>query len=246
MMLHVGVLMLSLSQDSSANLSCAPAKLLNNTCLPNPHHHLGPFLKNSSPTECCSMCAANTSCASWSFWDEKYHYCALFDSVGAEIITRPDCVSGAIHAPPHKVLPYPDRTPPGKPCTDCPNIIWALTDDQDVTLGGWEPMRQTQQLIESKGVTLNQWRIHTPICSPSRSELVSGRYFHNIKSDVPVPPPKVLGAATAHVNGTLYMNQSFGVYLREKKGYQVCRNQHNCRLVSQELTTTSLSLPRIV
>ena len=61
--------------------------------------------------------------------------------------------------PPHKVLPYPDRTPPGKPCTDCPNIIWALTDDQDVTLGGWEPMRQTQQLIESKGVTLNQWRI---------------------------------------------------------------------------------------
>ena len=159
----------------------------------------------------------------------------------APIVTRPDCVSGAIHAPPHpphKVLPYPDRTPPGKPCTDCPNIIWALTDDQDVTLGGWEPMRQTQQLIESKGATLNQWRIHTPICSPSRSELVSGRYFHNIKSDVPVPPPKVLGAATAHVNGTLYMNQSFGVYLREKKGYQVCRNQHNYRLVSQELTTT--------
>ena len=236
---------MSRSNLTSPNISCARAQFYNNTCLPNPHHHLSPFLKNSSPAECCSLCAANTSCASWSFWDEQNHYCALFDSVGAHVVTRSDCVSGAIHAPPkppHKVLPYPDRTPPGKPCSDCPNIIWALTDDQDVTLGGWEPMRQTQQLIESKGATLNQWRIHTPICSPSRSELVSGRYFHNIKSDVPVPPPTVLGAATAHVNGTLYTNQSFGVYLREKKGYQVWHNQHNFRLVSP--TACSLSMTR--
>lgn len=50
---------------------------------------------------------------------------------------------------------------------------------------------------------------------------MSGRYFHNIKSNVAVPPAKVLGAATAHVNGSLYINQSFGVYLRERKGYQV-------------------------
>ena len=208
-----------------SSLSCARADFYNNTCLPNPGHHLRPFIKNSTPAECCSLCAVNASCASWSFWDKQEHNCALFDSVGATVEKRSDCISGAIHAPPRSVLPYPDRTPPGKPCTDCPNIIWALTDDQDVTLGGWEPMRQTQQLIQSKGVTLNQWRIHTPICSPSRSELLSGRYFHNIKSDVPVPPSKVLGAATAHVNGSLYINQSLGVYLREQKGYQVDHTQ---------------------
>ena len=119
-------------------------------------------------------------------------------------------------------LPYPDRTSPGPPCEDCPNIVFALTDDQDITLGGWTtPMRQTQTLIEAEGTMLTRWTIHTPICSPSRSETVSGRYFHNIKSDVAVPPPKVLPAASAHVNGTLYANQSFGVYLRRDAGYQV-------------------------
>ena len=53
-------------------------------------------------------------------------------------------------------LPYPDRTPPGPPCTDCPNIIFSLTDDQDLTLGGWDPMRQTQAAIQSAGATLSR------------------------------------------------------------------------------------------
>ena len=77
---------------------------------------------------------------------------------------------------PETLLPYPDRAPPGPPCKDCPNIVFALTDDQDLTLGGWTtPMRQTQSLIEAKGTMLTRWTIHTPICSPSRSETVSGR-----------------------------------------------------------------------
>ena len=117
-------------------------------------------------------------------------------------------------------LPYPDRTPPGPPCTDCPNIIFSLTDDQDLTLGGWDPMRQTQAAIQSAGATLSRWTIHTPICSPSRSETISGRYFHNIKSDVAVPPPVVMPAATGHVNGSLYDNQSVAYLLRTRKGYQ--------------------------
>jgi arylsulfatase A-like enzyme len=99
--------------------------------------------------------------------------------------------------------------------------VWALTDDQDLTLGGGDPMKQTQEMIQLKGVTLNQWRIHTPICSPSRSEFVSGRNFHNIKSDLAVPPRSTVGAGTAHVNASLYTNESFGVYLREQKGYQI-------------------------
>ena len=118
-------------------------------------------------------------------------------------------------------LPYPDRTPPGPPCTDCPNIIFSLTDDQDLTLGGWDPMRQTQAAIQSAGATLSRWTIHTPICSPSRSETISGRYFHNIKSDVAVPPPVVMPAATGHVNGSLYDNESVAYLLRSRKGYQV-------------------------
>jgi hypothetical protein len=109
----------------------------------------------------------------------------------------------------------------GPPCKDCPNIVFSLTDDQDVTLGGWNPMKQTQELLEKTGGLLTNWRIHTPICSPSRSETVSGRYFHNIKSPLPVPPVKLQGAATGHIDGSLYQNDSFGVHLRREKGYNV-------------------------
>jgi len=105
--------------------------------------------------------------------------------------------------------------------------IFSLTDDQDVALGGWDPMVQTRNLLENdaNGAFLTNWRIHTPICSPSRSETVSGRYFHNIKSTIAVPPPELLPAATAHINSSLYSNASFGVYLRAHKGcaYSICR-----------------------
>jgi N-acetylglucosamine-6-sulfatase len=84
-------------------------------------------------------------------------------------------------------------------------------------------MVQTKRLLQDdpNGVFLSNWRIHTPICSPSRSETVSGRYFHNIKSTLAVPPPHLEGAATAHVNSSLYDQDAFGVHLRAKKGYNV-------------------------
>ena len=52
----------------------------------------------------------------------------------------------------------------------------SFQDDQDVEIGGWDPMKQTQALLQKNGGLLTNWRIHTPICSPSRSETVSGRY----------------------------------------------------------------------
>lgn len=90
---------------------------------------------------------------------------------------------------------------------------------QDVQLGGWEPMKQTQELLQKHGAFLSNWRIHTPICSPSRSETISGRYFHNIKSKLNVPPEKLQPAASGHVDGTIYKNDSVGVHLR-RAGYQ--------------------------
>jgi hypothetical protein len=176
--------------------------------------------KCDTPDECCAANAEKEHCVAWTHWLSTN--CHLFSSVSGENTGDPTCMSGNFTAgppPPPKPLPYPDRTPPGPPCTDCPNIVFSLTDDQDVTR--WDPMRQTHSRIQAQGATLSRWTIHTPICSPSRSETVSGRYFHNIKSNVAVPPPKVLPAATAHVNGTLYVNQSFGYLLRTQRGYQV-------------------------
>ena len=126
---------------------------------------------------------------------------------------------------------YPDRRPPGPACKGCPNLVFSITDDQDALLGGWEPERQSgprpylgvQAEIAAKGVTMGQWRIHTPICSPSRSELVSSRYYHNVKNvGLPVPVnSRIIYAGTEHVNGSLYDNHSFGVYMRREKGYQI-------------------------
>ncbi len=224
-------------------LACGQKAWVRGTCYPNPDTKSHLYYNSSTTADyCCAQCALNPACDSWSVWNPtddqdpslaadrpgpkpRLYHCRTFKGVGMPEVES-GCIGGANGPPtpsPPAQRPYPDRTPQGTPCRDCPNIVFALTDDQDITLGGWEPMKQTQQRIQSRGVLLDEWRIHTPICSPSRSELVSGRYFHNIKSNKALPPPvgTTYGAATAHVNSSHYINASFGVYLREQRGYNV-------------------------
>ncbi|PIK58794.1 putative N-acetylglucosamine-6-sulfatase [Apostichopus japonicus] len=60
-----------------------------------------------------------------------------------------------------------------------PNIIFILTDDQDVTMNGITPMKQTQKLIGDAGMTFTNMFASTPICCPSRSSILTGNYIHN-------------------------------------------------------------------
>jgi arylsulfatase A-like enzyme len=103
-----------------------------------------------------------------------------------------------------------------------PNIVLFLTDDQDQMLGasfprtapnGATPMPKTRSQMEEKGAMANQFFIHTPICCPSRSELVSGRYYHNIKT--------THAPACMHVDETKVNNNTFAKYLSENGGYTV-------------------------
>ena len=63
---------------------------------------------------------------------------------------------------------------PGKP-----NVIFILTDDQDVALGGLEPMTKAKRLIRDQGVFFSNAFVSTPICCPSRSSYLTGNYIHN-------------------------------------------------------------------
>ena len=105
-----------------------------------------------------------------------------------------------------------------------PNIVWFLTDDQDQMLGGSfpstfgenTPMPKTRELMVDQGATALNFYVHTPICCPSRAELLSSRYFHNIKQ-------VTKGARTPdcmHVNTTLVNENTFAKYL-DKAGYSV-------------------------
>lgn len=62
---------------------------------------------------------------------------------------------------------------------DKPNIVFILTDDQDVALGGETPMAKTKKLIGDEGVVFENMFTSSPLCCPSRSSIFTGRYVHN-------------------------------------------------------------------
>ena len=72
-------------------------------------------------------------------------------------------------------------------------------------------MPKTKALLADKGATATNWFIHTPICCPSRAELVTGRYFHNIKRT---------GGGCMHIDVDRVNNETFARPLYEA-GYSV-------------------------
>ena len=67
----------------------------------------------------------------------------------------------------------------------------------DLVLGGFTPLTKTAKLLSATGATAKNYFIHTPICCPSRSELLTGKYFHNIKTANPTD------RGCMHVNASL-------------------------------------------
>ncbi|XP_035391424.1 glucosamine (N-acetyl)-6-sulfatase (Sanfilippo disease IIID), b isoform X2 [Electrophorus electricus] len=64
-------------------------------------------------------------------------------------------------------------------CTKASNIVLIVADDLDLDLGGLTPMKRTRALIGDAGVTFSSAYTVTPLCCPSRSSILSGRYVHN-------------------------------------------------------------------
>lgn len=59
----------------------------------------------------------------------------------------------------------------------------------DLYMGAWDgrgtgtpgPMRQATELLVKNGAFSTNWFIHTAVCCPSRGEILTGKYFHNIR-----------------------------------------------------------------
>ena len=68
------------------------------------------------------------------------------------------------------------------PNATMPNIVLLLTDDQDLLLGSLEAMPAAQRLLGDGGTTFTNFFAHTPVCCPSRGQLLTGRYMHNLKA----------------------------------------------------------------
>ncbi|MBN8656755.1 MAG: sulfatase [Anaerolineae bacterium] len=60
-----------------------------------------------------------------------------------------------------------------------PNIILILADDLDERLGTIQYMPNLKKYITDQGVTVEDFLVTTPMCCPSRVNLLRGQYTHN-------------------------------------------------------------------
>ncbi|KAK7098810.1 N-acetylglucosamine-6-sulfatase-like [Littorina saxatilis] len=60
-----------------------------------------------------------------------------------------------------------------------PNIVFVLTDDQDTEVGGQIPIEKIRNLVGKEGITFQNMFVSSPLCCPSRSSIVTGKYVHN-------------------------------------------------------------------
>lgn len=72
--------------------------------------------------------------------------------------------------------------PPSAASPTKPNIVFVLTDDQDLVLDSMRAMPFTTNFFGSGGASFSNAFAHTPVCCPSRGEVLTGRYLHNLKA----------------------------------------------------------------
>ena len=77
---------------------------------------------------------------------------------------------------------YPNPNKTNTPNHKRNNILLLLTDDQDIALGSFDTahyMPIVHEKLKHQGITFERGAlVHVPICCPSRSSLLTGKYLH--------------------------------------------------------------------